>query len=87
MWLGPRPSDSQFTVQTVQIDTDYRHMICLGFAPVHIEIFFLFVLYFFSTPPSTDGLHDMVVVGWSVSVSWHHPTWTPHSADLQAAGC
>lgn len=54
-------------------------MIRLGFAPV----FFVF----FSTPPSTDGLRDMVVVGWLVSVSWHHPTWTPHLADLQAAGC
>lgn len=37
VWLGLQPSDSQFTVQ---IDTDYRHMICLGFAPVHIDFFF-----------------------------------------------
>lgn len=44
LWLGLQPSDSQFTVQ---IDTDYRHMICLGLAPVHIDIF-CFVLYFLS---------------------------------------
>lgn len=57
--------NSQFI--TVQIDTDYRHMICLGFAPVHIEFFF-YVLYFFFIPPSTDGSHDMVLlwVGWLV---------------------
>lgn len=47
MWFGLRPPDSQFTVQTAQIDTDYRHMICLGFAPVHIEFF----IYFSNHPP------------------------------------
>lgn len=51
--------NSQF--KTVQIDTDYRHMICLGFAPVHIEFFFFF--FSSSAPPSTDGLHDTVAAG------------------------
>lgn len=62
-------------------------MICLGFAPVFFFFFFCVFCIFFSTPTATDGYHDMVVVGWWVSVSWHHSTWIPHSADLQAAGC
>lgn len=44
-------------------------------------LWFCFVFF------TTDGLHDTVAVSWLVSVSWHHLTWTPHSADLQAAGC
>lgn len=41
--------NSQF--KTVQIDTDYRHMICLGFAPVNIEIFFFSFLFSPAHPP------------------------------------
>lgn len=53
--------NSQF--KTVQIDTDYRHMICLGFAPVCIDFFSFFITH----PPTTNALRDMVVV---VVVGW-----------------
>lgn len=74
LWLWPCLSDSPFTVQKSWNHTDYHH-ICLSFC-------FLF-------PHCTS--HRWLTGGWVGglvgSVSWRHPTWTLHSADLQAAGC
>lgn len=56
---GPLIHNSQF--KTVQIDTDYHHMICLGFAPVFFLLLFCLVfLYFFSHPT----LSPMAYMTW-----------------------
>lgn len=56
-----------------------------------VLLLFTLIFFFFLLHPI---LHQWLtwhgggeLVGWLVSVLWHHPTWTPHSADLQAAGC
>lgn len=56
----------------------------LGFCSCSYSFLCLFFFLFSSYLPPLAS----VTRCWSVvSVRWHHPTWTPHSVDLQAAGC
>lgn len=75
---------TKFTVQNsfqmILIITTWFAWVLLLFLFFSLLVFFLFSSYL---PPLAS-----VTRCWSVvSVRWHHPTWTPHSVDLQAAGC